>query len=213
MIRTITLISTYHEEYGLANCNELYKILNERKPEIIFEEIPPSFFDLYYKDKTKSRLETKAILMYLIEHDIQHIPVDYFNVPNNFFNETGKVIEFVERRSRTYRNLHDYSMNMLGRNGFPYLNSIAYEDISSEINIEIKETLKLCKDPQILEIWTTWEIIEQEREIKMLDNIFDYSAEHKYENGVFLLGAGHRVSIKDKIGKWKNGEISFEYLT
>jgi hypothetical protein len=196
---TIVLINTYHEECGVTNCNELFKILEKIQPEVIFEEIPPSFYNLYYKDKTKSTLESRTIIMYLAGHNIQHIPVDYYNIPKTFFEDTGKVHEYIERRSRTYRYLIDKNKLLMTQNGFPYLNSVEYELYSSELLVEIKATLKGCKDPKLLQFWNTWERIEQEREIEMINNIYKYSTEHKYEKAVFLLGAGHRVSIKEKM--------------
>ena len=50
-MNNITLICTVHEEKGICNINELYKIIERINPEIIFEEINPSAFDEYYKDK------------------------------------------------------------------------------------------------------------------------------------------------------------------
>jgi len=216
-MNTITLISTYHSESGLANCNELYQILDKIKPNIIFEEIPQSFFDLYYKDKTKSNLESQTINMYLIEHDIKHIPVDYYNVPKDFFENTGKVHEYVERRSRTYRYLVDRNKYLLTQYGFPYLNSIDSEICNSKLSTEIKETLHESKKSELIEIWNTWEKIEEERESEMIKNIYDYSYRNEYNQGVFLLGAGHRVSIKEKIkNKIKQKDLihwNFELIT
>ena len=41
----ITLVCTRHEELGACNSHEMHKILETINPEVIFEEIPPSFFD------------------------------------------------------------------------------------------------------------------------------------------------------------------------
>jgi len=46
----ITLIGTTHSESGQCNSDELYKILEDINPEVIFDELPSHFFDMYYSD-------------------------------------------------------------------------------------------------------------------------------------------------------------------
>lgn len=72
----ITLICTEHGENGLCNLDELYSIIEKINPEIIFEEIPPTFSDAYYKYQNRNNLETSAINRYLESHQIEHVPVD-----------------------------------------------------------------------------------------------------------------------------------------
>ena len=67
----ITLISTRHDEVGKCNSNELYKIIESINPELIFEEIPPSYFDKYYIDRSCNNLETDTINKYLETHDVK----------------------------------------------------------------------------------------------------------------------------------------------
>jgi hypothetical protein len=198
-MHNVILIGTKHNEDGLINSNALFRIIEKIEPDVIFEEIPPSFFDLYYKTKERFNLESQTIINYIGVHQIQHIPVDYYNIPNLFFENTGKVHEIVEQRSYTYRNLIDQNKILAARNGFKYLNSEEYEKIESDINSEIAEVVKLVKNNQYTEYWNTWLNIEEIREHKMLENIYEYSSVYHYETGVFLIGAGHRKSIINKI--------------
>jgi hypothetical protein len=43
----LTLVGTVHAETGLATSNELLKILERLKPEVIFAEIQPSYIEQY----------------------------------------------------------------------------------------------------------------------------------------------------------------------
>jgi hypothetical protein len=198
-MKKVVLIGTKHQEDGLINSNELLKILDKINPAVAFEEIPPSFHDLYYKSKEKSNLESRAIINYLANHTVIQIPVDYCDVPNSFLENTGKVHKIVERRSYTYRNLLDHNKIMAAKNGFKYLNSEDYERIEFELNTEILEVVKLINDKRYSEYWNTWLEIEQIRENKMLDTIYEYSMANQYDVGVFFIGAGHRKSIINKI--------------
>jgi hypothetical protein len=198
-MRKVVLIGTKHSEDDLVNSNELLKIIEKIAPDVIFEEIPPLLFDLYYKTKERCNLESQTIIKYLSVHQIQHIPVDYYDIPKLLFENTRKVNEIVERRSYTYRNLMDQNKILAARNGFKYLNSEEYEKIESDINSEITEVVKLVSNDQYTEYWNTWLDIEQIRERKMLENIYEYSSNNHYESGIFLIGAGHRKSIINKI--------------
>jgi hypothetical protein len=210
----LVLIGTKHQEDGLINSNELLKIIDKINPTVVFEEIPPSFHDLYYRSKERSNLESKAIINYLVHHTVKQIPVDYYNIPNSFFENTGKVHEIVERRSYTYRDLIDHNKRMAAKNGFKYLNSEDYERIEYEINTEILDVVKLINDKRYSEYWNTWLEIEQIRENKMLDTIYEYSMVNQYDIGVFFIGAGHRKSIISKIKNRsiiKNDSMKWEY--
>ena len=47
ILMQLTLVGTVHAETGLATSNELLKILERLKPEVIFAEIQPSYIEQY----------------------------------------------------------------------------------------------------------------------------------------------------------------------
>lgn len=49
----IILIGTAHIENGQCNSDELYKIIESINPDVIFEEMPSSHFNVYYATKLK----------------------------------------------------------------------------------------------------------------------------------------------------------------
>jgi hypothetical protein len=46
----ITLLSSFHKNLGKCNPDELYKIIEEIQPEIIFEELSFDTFSFVYSD-------------------------------------------------------------------------------------------------------------------------------------------------------------------
>ena len=77
-MHNITIIGTVHEESGLCNSNELFKIIKTISPEVIFEEITLSNFNDHYEGKSNYKLETITIIKYLEIYPIKHIPVDIY---------------------------------------------------------------------------------------------------------------------------------------
>ncbi len=196
----ITLICTFHGEAGICNLNELYKIIEKINPEIIFEEIPPSYFDAYYKDKNRNNLETNTINKYLESHQIDHIPVDYDNTPPaSFFKDDGYMHKQVETNSSDYRNIIDTLSLYRGQYGFKYLNSIDCSDLYEKLDNAIEKTLHEIKDDKLFQINKLWNDVNEKRENEMINNIYSYSKEHKFDRGLFFIGAAHRESIIKKI--------------
>jgi hypothetical protein len=95
----ITLICTIHQEEGACTLDELHRIIEAINPDTIFEEIPPSTFDEYYRDGTRSSLETRTIEKYLECHRADLIPVDHRYEPPHFFENQGQMHRRVARIS------------------------------------------------------------------------------------------------------------------
>ena len=205
-MNNITLVCTEHSENGKCTSCELCNILERIKPEIIFEEIPPSLFNEYYKDKSRYNLETNAINMYLENHQVNHIPVDFYDIPEKFFKENGYMHKRINSRSREYKTLIDTKAIYVQQYGFKYLNSIYCMDIYSQIYQSMYVALKKIDDKKLIQIYESWNNVMEKRENEMIKNIYTYSKEHEYNMGVFFIGAAHRKSIIQLIEKSNNNE-------
>lgn len=90
-MHNITLISTNHAENGKCNSDELYEILEYINPEVVFDELPPQFFEMYYNNSfetcctnsillnrrpPKVPLEVKCIKKYSQNYNIKIFPID-----------------------------------------------------------------------------------------------------------------------------------------
>ncbi len=208
----ITLVCTRHDELGKCNSNELYKIIESINPEVIFEEIPPSFFDRYYISKSRNNLETDTINKYLEIHKIEHIPVDSDELPSeSFFKDHRYIYERVEGLADingfNYRNLVDKNKLYAQMHGFPYLNSIYCTNFYDEINDSVEKGLQKINIEKYLQTFQLWKDINDGRENEMLQNIYRYSKEHSYNTAIFTIGAAHRKSIIKKIQDYQENEI------
>ncbi len=154
----ITLISTRHHNNGECNAHALCQILEHIKPEVIFEEMRPSFFDKYYIEKTRTNLEVQAISAYLIYHNVQHIPVDIDEIPSEaFFRDYQRTVEQVlglnDDIGFNYRSLVATSKSHAANYGFNYLNSHHYNTYIEELrrrtdlglNLTTGVKMKCCK--------------------------------------------------------------------
>lgn len=208
---SITLISTRHDSIGECTVNALYKILELIKPEVIFEEIPPSYFDRYYVEKSRTNLETEAIMAYLATNDAQQIPVDIDEMqPKAFFQDyqraVEKVIGLIDINGFNYRQLIDVNKRHIAKYGFKYLNSSHYNTYLEELRVAFEAGLQTISDNRLNEACKSWSEFNNCRENVMLQNIHQFSRDHQYANAVFLLGAGHRTSIINKIQQWEDRE-------
>jgi len=202
----ITLISTAHTEYGKCNSDELYKIIEDINPQIIFEEMPEHLFDVVYNNDLLSdhTLETKCIKRYSKDYSVKHIPVDYNEISdlptdsiNFMFDTFNKYDVYREIEKEQYLMAHEY--------GFTFLNSQRCSDLFTKK----KETEQYLLNFGIQNIYKSFYDEQDNREPVMLSNIYNYSKLNPYSQGVFLLGAGHRNSIMKKIKDY-SGNTDFK---
>jgi len=216
-MHNITLVNTYHCEKGNCNLSELYKIIESINPEIIFEELYLSDFNEYYVEKKRgNKLETNTILKYLENHQVEHIPVDYVEIPPQTFLDLNEAMHNkLERRSYGYRQVHDSNMEFISSYGFIYLNSNDYIKMNNIYEKEIIETIKFIKDDAFMQINQQWLDFMSKREDEMIRKIYDYCKEHNFERGMFYIGAGHRSAIINKTQKYNETseiKVNWNYL-
>jgi hypothetical protein len=207
----ITLVCTRHEELGKCNPIELYKIIESLNPEIVFEEIPPSYFEQYYIQKTRNNLETDTISKYLETHKIEHIPVDSDDVPSeSMFQKNARIHKRIEGRADVngfhYRNFIDRHITHAKTYGFRYLNSINCSYHFDEIHDAIEKGLQKLGDDELFQFHELWKGIIENRDNEMLKNIYNYSKKNSYDKAIFTVGAAHRKSIMEKIEEYERKE-------
>lgn len=217
-MHTITLVSTRHDELGKCNSNELYQIFEQIDPDLIFEEIPPSFFGKYYVEKTHHNLESKAISKYSRTHKTAHIPVDLDSLPTeSFFQDYKDMLQRIEGLTDingfNYRTLTDSNRSYAGQYGFNYLNNTHCIKLNDEIQDAIVKGLEKIDNDQLSRTYNLWNENNNKREIEMLQNIYEYSAKHYYDRAIFTVGAGHRKSLIQKIYEYqRNTKLRLNWI-
>lgn len=201
----ITLIGTIHKELGKCNSDELYKIIQSIRPDVIFEEMSSDLFDKVYNKNQffEESLETKSIKRYLQNYDIKHFPVD-IDITNNISVRDYHRMHDAFRQNGVYKKLDDEDSSMIKLNGFSYLNSKESEKMISKMRA-IEKNIMNSMINQNKPI-NFHKLIYNNRENKIIENIYNYSKEKQYNQALLLIGVGHRKSIIEKIENYKKQE-------
>jgi hypothetical protein len=217
-MNSINLVCTRHQELGKCNSKELYQIIENINPEIIFEEIPPSFFDKYYVTKSESNLESNTINEYIKKYKIVQVPVDSDDVPSHTFFEQlkkiyGRIEGQIDINGFNYRNFTDRNRILIEKVGFKYLNSIEHSYMNNKIFDAIENGLQKLNDEKLILVFQSWKENIEKREIQMLKNIYNYCQSTNFERAIFTIGAAHRKSLIEKIEVFqKNENIKLNWI-
>lgn len=226
---SITLIGTIHSENGQCNSDELHKILEDIKPDVIFDELPSRFADLFYSDSfdiayansillkrpmPNLPLEVKCIKKYRQNHNVKIVSVD-IDVSQDLAEQKEEVHFLFNTffKYKEYKNLDNEKEALVAKEGFHFLNSNKFLDL-----LEKKEFLEreiIDSDPHKHRLLATYSSHRKQidnREKVMLDNIYKYCKENQYNEAVFLLGAEHKKSITQNIIEYeKLSEIKLNW--
>ena len=189
----------------------LYKILQTLRPDVIFVEMPPSLFSKYYLEKSKSKLETIAVGRYLEGFNAVIVPVDIDDIPTDIFfidygNAMERVLGLADINGHNLRTLLSTKKYYSSIHGFKFLNSEDYVHYDDRVKGAIENGLKKIDDENLNLAYQKWKEFTDKRENEMLQNIYNYCRAEKYNKAIFLLGASHRKSIKEKIKVYQLNE-------
>jgi len=202
----IILIGTAHIENGQCNSDELYKIIESINPDVIFEEMPSSYFNAYYVTKTLRSLESDTINQYFKSHNVKIIPVDIDvrQQLSKYQNEINFIFHTIFKHEN-YIKLDNEKEDLIIQEGFRYLNSDEFLDFLEKKKVIEKQIIESQPDKdRLLNIYKLFHIAQHDsRENAMLQNIYNYSKENQFSQAVFLLGAEHRKSIMEKITEYE----------
>jgi len=201
-MKNITLIGTAHKINGKCTPEELYKIFQNIKPEVIFEEIDFSRINTFYRNQYVKTIETIVIVKYLQNYNCEHIPVETLDIPNSYI-ENENYINNIFINDNIYNEIKQKIFEGIKENGFYYLNSNKCMDIFEEMFNYKKNYIKNLNDESIYNIFKLWFDIENNRENEMLKNIYDYSLKNNFNSAIFITGARHKKSFINKINEYE----------
>lgn len=202
----ITLIATGHRENGLCNTHELYKIIEQVAPDIIFEEVPPNIFAAVYEGRTRDSLETYTIKKYLEKYPIAHYPVDLDTketTSKQFRNEVNQMFDLFAYHSTEYNELSDQHSSLVSYQGFPYLNSDRCKELLDRKHFLEENILKSLNHERLSQAYKAWLSFINKRRDEMIRNIYSCTYVNRNIRALFLVGAEHRQPIIDKIPKFE----------
>ncbi len=206
----ITLLSSFHQELGNCNADELYKIIESLKPDVIFEELPLEIFNtVYKKNYIPASLEAKAIKRYVDNYEIEHFPVDTYCFS---YSELFSEFDFIANNSQEYLKLFSYQIALIKKYGFQIINSHKFLALIENLQNLEKEVLLKCERNDLLEKYMIEREIHHKRELVMLNNIYKYCSENQFNKALFICGVEHRKPLSEKIKLVKNQfEVSINW--
>ncbi len=201
----ITLVCTHHSEFGKCNSDELYKIIESLRPDVIFEELPQDLFDLFYKGNKipYEPPEIKSVKRYLKEHTTIHIPVDIQPSAILLSDEINYVFKAAKKYTE-YSNLEEEHKQFIFQEGYGFLNSKQSEDIIEKKKLLEKSLIEFqINKNQLFGIHELFYEEQHKRENEIIKNIYNYSKDTAYNQALLLIGSGHRKTIFEKIKKYE----------
>lgn len=203
-MHNITLVSSFHKNLGKCNPDELYKIIEEIQPEIIFEELSFNTFSFVYADSyIPNTIEAIAIKKYLKNYPIKHFPVDTYPInESDLFNGADKIA----KKSIEYVKLWNEEVTMITQNGYNFLNSKSCIELLDKIR-NVEETVLLeINNLKLSREYKSESKLHNKREYEMLRNIYNYSKLYPYNKAMLICGVEHRKPLKQKILEYQTKE-------
>jgi hypothetical protein len=199
----ISIVFTRHEELGYCTSQNLLRIIEHVKPDVIFEELSDALYEEVYVEGKLNNLESIAIRAYVAKHEVPHIPADTFprsrqyNEDQYAFN--NKLTTGAGYDSAQLRDLLDQLEERVGTFGFSFLNSDNNDVAMQMLETAKQKVLKKLNDPKLDDLYQKDQEVILKREDVMLDNVYRYAKENSFSNGMMFIGSGHRKSIMKKI--------------
>ncbi len=200
-MQNIVFISTTHKKNGKCNADELYNILKEERPEVIFLEALESTYSSHDKIMFSNfgvyhyKLELEAIQKYSNDFLIEYVPVLDRGLSDLFDNKYERICE-----NSQFQEMFDEFNSLVKTEGFQFLNS--QSSITFHQKMRMLENRLLNRNE--LDEAVNAEIDTYEN--TMIRNIYSYCRVNRFEKAVFMCGSAHRQSIIEKIRRFNSKE-------
>lgn len=190
-----------HKKTGKCNADELYNILKEESPELVFLEALESTYSNYEKTMFSSfgvyhrKLEIEAIQKYSNDSSIEYVPVLDSGLSDLFNNKYERICE-----NSQFQEMLDEFNSLAKTKGFQFLNS--------QLSITLHQKMRMFEN-QLLNHNELNEAVNADidaYENSMIRNIYSYCRINRFEKAVFICGSAHRQSIIEKIKNFNSKE-------
>lgn len=200
----ITLLCSAHTENGLCNACELLKILRDIEPDVIFVEMRPGEFDSHLK---QGNVEATAIAKYCEFRAFQTVPVDRYEMRQQFLVEMKNFEAWMMLTSQEYQELMERQGNSVEQKGFRYLNSAEFATESARMSEIEDEAVTRTGDEYLVNWLARLRHLMLGREAEMVRGIYGYCRDNVFDVGVFLLGAAHKTAIIKKMESYATAKV------
>ena len=202
---TVIVLGTAHSEGGACTSEELYKIIQKINPQVVFCEFSPEKLPRFMKRTDVITPEMEVIKRLIKEKFIEILPIDVNKDP--FDSRLEEMFALIKRKMKVYSNASHILLNETFSNGFTFLNSTQSDKIFRDKNSMEKYFIDKVKNQELSDFYSEWLKWNDQRENQWINLIHNYFKINKPKKAVFLVGAGHRYRLIDKI---KNIHINNE---
>ncbi len=204
---TVIVLGTGHSEGGACSSEELFKIIQEITPEVIFCETSPEKLPQMIKATNIITPEITVIRRLIKEKSIEIVPVDVNEDP--FDKRLEAMFSLFKRKMKVYSNASNILLNEAYSKGFTFLNSVKSDKIFRDKNSMEWYFIDNVKDQELSDFYSEWLKWNDLRENQWINLIHNYFKINKPKKAVFLVGAGHRYRLIDKIQNIEDSDKLF----
>jgi len=194
---TVIILGTAHSEGGACTSEELYQIIREISPEVIFCEASQEKLPKMLKATHIDTPEMNFIRRLIKEKSFEIVPVDVNIDP--FDRRLEDMFSLIEGNMKVYSNASTILLNETFSKGFTFLNSLKSDKIFRDKNSMEKYFFEKLKNQELSDFYSEWLKWNDTRENQWINLIHNYLKINKPKKAVFLVGAGHRFRLIDKI--------------
>jgi hypothetical protein len=121
LMYNIILVCAHHSEFGKCNSDELYKIIESIRPDIIFEELTQDLFDMFYKENNIpfELPEIKSVRRYIKNHTTSHFPIDIYLSSTLSSSEINYLFDTVGKH-HVYSKLEEEQKKLAFQEGYDF---------------------------------------------------------------------------------------------
>lgn len=216
-MRTVIVLGTFHTEVEACSSQELLSIIKQISPEVVFCEAPPEIFpDMVAAEKNFNTPEIKAIRELLKESNIKIIPVDIYGMAVDD-ESIDEMFDLFEQKMENYKNAVLNQIDETYEKGYYFLNSKKNDKINFDKILMEREIVTRENNRKLSLNYTNWAKWHDYRECLWMSRINEYFNNNDINKAVFIIGAAHRVRLKEKLKTIVNTDLlsanwNFDYF-
>jgi len=201
---TLIVLGTAHYVDGACTSKKLYEIIQEINPEVVFCESSPEKLPEYLKRTDVNTPEMSVIRRLIKEKSIEIEPIDVNHDP--FDKRLEAMFELIKREMEEYLGATRMLFNETYLKGFPFLNSVDCDKICRDKNSMEKYFINInkIKYKGLSDFYSEWLKWNDLRENQWINLVHKYFKSNNTKKALFLVGAGHRYRLIDKIENVKD---------
>ena len=200
----ITVVGTFHTETGACTYEELLKIIQKISPKVIFCEVSPEEFPAMLASENASAPEIKALRVLIKNCSMVNvIPIDLLDRDPSLDSRLDAMFDSFINSSREYLCAIEIHAHEIQEKGFPYLNGDDSDQIFRDKHSMQMIFVSKSNHLQLSKTHNDWLELNDKRENHWIKLIHEYFKGTENLTAVFLVGAGHRERLKEKVPNYQ----------